>query len=113
MSAAFSKCQRCGCPARGKAGSPDARLLKHATAGVCVDCGVVLFLQRVGNMHGGIERLLPPGFDVRQAFSLPHVQEQFAAVMKAGHADARPDEINWERVIELWDLQPPAKSTLF
>jgi hypothetical protein len=39
----------------------------------------------------------------------PHVQQQFARVMKAGNADATPEEINWQRVVENWNL-PFAKA---
>lgn len=47
------------------------------------------------------------------ALELPHVREQFEAVMRAGAAEAMPDEIDWARVIALWDIAPGAKGTLF
>jgi hypothetical protein len=47
-----TRCERCGCEAHGSpTQNPDARLLRRAVKGVCVDCGVVLFLQRLNNMH--------------------------------------------------------------
>jgi hypothetical protein len=33
-----------------------------------------------------------------------HVQAQFARLMQAGNADAKPEEINWQNVIDHWDL---------
>ena len=46
------------------------------------------------------------------ALRLPHVREQFTRVMEAGKADAKPDEINWDRVIELWNIKPKCEGTL-
>ena len=106
---ASTNCERCGRPARGASGNPDARLLRRAQTGVCVECGVVLFLQRLANMStkGTIDFALPDGL------RLPHVQEQFAKVLEVGKADARAEDINWERVIELWDTQPKDPGILF
>lgn len=103
------KCQRCGCLANGTpSAKPDARMLRHATAGVCIECAVVLFIQRLSNMHvPGAFRGLP------ESLRLPHVQEQFAAVMRAGNAEASPEEVDWDRVIEVWSIEPAAKDTLF
>jgi len=41
-------------------------------------------------------------------------QPQFVeAVMRAGNAEASPDEVDWDRVIEVWSAESPAKETLF
>lgn len=102
-------CKRCGCAARGGDGNPDARMLRRARTGVCVDCGVVLFLQKLSNMHvaGAVDQALP------DALRLPHVRAQFVRVIAAGRADAQPGEIDWERVIELWDIEPKTTGVLF
>ena len=102
-------CERCGRAAQGGSGNPDARMLRRAKSGVCVDCGVVLFLQCLSNMHvpGSVDAALP------HALRLPHVREQFVRVMAAGGADANPDEINWDRVISLWDIEPEDTGLLF
>jgi len=39
----------------------------------------------------------------------PWVREQFAAIMRAGSADAEADEINWNLIVENWDLPFPNK----
>ena len=96
-------CQRCGRAAQGGDGNPDARMMRRAQTGMCVDCATVVFLQRLENTGG---HLLPKGETWATALRLPHVQKQFAAVMAAAKADAKPDEIDWDRVIELWDLVP-------
>lgn len=105
-----TECQRCGRPARGGTGSPDARLLRRAQTGVCVECGVVEFLQRLDAMHGG---KLFSQHGPAAALRLPHVQQQFAATMAAGHSDATFAEIDWERVIEVWDIAPARTDELF
>lgn len=105
-----SHCKRCGRPVRGSKGSPGARMLRRAKVGFCVECGIVNFLQQLGNMYGG--GLLESG-NVAEALRLPHVQAQFAAALKAGHSDATPEEIDWERVIDVWDVAPPESGVLF
>ena len=44
-----------------------------------------------------------------QSLAYPHIQEQFAGIMRAGMADAMPDEIGWELIVENWDLPFPKK----
>lgn len=105
-----SKCDRCGCNARGApTKKPEAQLLRRAVKGVCVNCGIVLFLQRLTNAHvaGTVGSHLPG------ALKLPHIQEQFEAVMRAGSAEVMPDEIDWDRVIALWDVAPAPRDSLF
>ena len=33
----------------------------------------------------------------------PDVQKMFTEVMVSGNADANPEEIDWERVVNLWN----------
>ncbi len=75
-------------------------LLKHATrpetSGYCPDCGVTDFFKNQS----------PLGQLIRDKDMLlaSHVQTQFAKLMLTGNADARPEEINWQRVHDNWDL---------
>ncbi len=85
--------------------------MRRARKGNCADCAVIVFLQQLENMQGG--KLLPPGQTWAEALRLPHAQEQFAVVMRAGNADASPDEIDWDRVISLWDIAPQANGMLW
>jgi len=39
----------------------------------------------------------------------PHIQEQFTGLMRVGLADAQPDEIDWNKIVENWDLPFPHK----
>lgn len=104
-----TSCQRCGVLARGApSAKPDARMFRRATTGVCIECGAVLFVQRLQSMYG------PDTFrGLPESLRLPHVQEQFGALMRAGNSEASPDEIDWERVVEVWSVEPAAKETLF
>ena len=102
-------CRRCGRPALGSSdGSPNALVYKRAMKGECTECHAVVILKGLNEMHGGM--LFKDG---PECLRLPHIQEQFAAVMKAGMADASPDEINWEGVIALWDAVADKPKGLF
>jgi hypothetical protein len=40
---------------------------------------------------------------------MPHLQEIFTNIMRAGFADAIPDEIDWQRIVDNWELPFPKK----
>jgi ribosomal protein S27AE len=105
-------CSRCGAACKlADSTTEDARLLKHATkpetSGFCPDCGVTDFFKHHSplamlmeqNPLGGKKMLL----DVR-------VQEHFSKLLEAGNADASPQEINWQRVYDNWELPFPKVS---
>lgn len=97
-------CSRCGslCKIGPKPGE-DARLLKRATkkeakTGLCTNCAATAFLMTVepimyGLDKNGVKTLL----DSR-------VQKQISAIMKSGKADADFSEINWQLVVDNWEL---------
>lgn len=99
------ECQRCGEPCR-LSGPPskNAKMLRFAEGpGLCVNCAV----------HDWLRNTYPP--NILLAHSGPkvllftHIQEQFAEIMRIGFADAKPDEIDWNRIVENWDLPFPHK----
>ncbi|MFB0523950.1 MAG: hypothetical protein ACETVZ_00290 [Phycisphaerae bacterium] len=99
-------CERC--EARCKIDSlrnPDAKILRHSKEpkGLCVNCAV----------HDWLRNTYPPNILLAQSgpkiLLYPHIQKQFAEIMRSGFADAKPDEIDWERIIENWDLPFPNK----
>jgi hypothetical protein len=103
-------CSRCGrvCVVRGP-GKEDATLLRLAETpenGLCVDCSATSFLKSIPII---VELLDEKGPDGPKAFLSPHMQEQFADLMRAGHADAKPEEINWENVVAHWPLPMPGE----
>lgn len=98
LAGAEGACERCNVPLRVAGGrNVEARMLRLAKTqkGYCIDCAVRAWFYC---MRDTFRDLRPE--DLR----LPHVQQQTALVMKAAGADARPEEITWERVIANWDL---------
>lgn len=98
-----SSCQRCGYgPLVGADGNPNARLMRHAHAGLCASCAVTEFLKMIPTTAMAVQR------NGVEMFRNPDVQAQFARIMQSGQADAGPSEIDWERVITNWDKPDPA-----
>ena len=79
-------------------GNPAARLLKRATAGCCADCSITAFLRTMPPLSELLEVQGP------QVLLNPIVQQQVARILASGQADARPEEIDWARVVENWEL---------
>jgi len=103
MPTVIVNCPRCGVPCRASsAGHDDARLLRRAPKGFCANCAVTEFLMSVETIRDGIERR-----GVGQALSNLAVREGFTQLMKIGHADMRPEEIDWEKIIDNWQLPFP------
>lgn len=66
--------------------------------GLCVNCAVHDFLRNCYPINMMLARSGPAGL------LLEHIQEQFAAVMKVAMADATPPEIDWQLIVDNWDL---------
>ena len=105
-------CSRCGMPCKlAASATEDARLLKHATrlemSGYCPDCAVTDFFKNRSHLAELME-MNPIG---KKMLLDPRVQQQFADILQAGNADAQPQEINWQRVHDNWELpfQKPRK----
>jgi len=94
------ECKRCGLPCRlsGQPGEK-AKMLRFAQGpGLCVNCAVHDWLRNTYPVNLIFTTLSP------DALRLEHIQQQFAGIMRAGFADASPDEIDWEAIITNWDL---------
>jgi len=82
-----------------------ARMLRRSKEpkGLCINCAV----------HDWLRNTYPPNILLAQSgpkiLLYPHIQKQFAELMRAGFADAKPDEIDWNRIVENWDLPFPKK----
>ena len=118
MGDTLTSCQRCERPARGRTGSPDARIMRRAKKGDCAECSIVLFLKKMDIMHGGAFFGTPTDCASRGPSSphkpadvlrLPHIQEQIGRLLKAGMSDATLGDIDFERVIEVWDIVDDTK----
>ncbi len=97
----ITNCQRCGVRCQvGSPKNPNAKMLRRSKEpkGICVNCAV----------HDWLRNTYPCNMLLAQsgprALALPHIQEQFTGIMRVGMADAMPDEICWELIIENWEL---------
>jgi len=94
-------CERCGAQLKVDAepGSK-AKMLRRSKEpkGLCVNCAV----------HDWLRNTYPPNIILAQSgprvLLFPHIQEQFAEIMRIRFADAKPDEIDWQRIVDNWDL---------
>ena len=104
---ATANCMRCHVRCRTGQGDPRARLLRIAEGpiGYCLNCAVTEWFLSVEPLCDIIKR------DGIEGLKLPHVQQQFAAVMRAGFAQATPDQIDWLEVVANWDLPFPKKKS--
>ena len=97
-------CERCGERCQAVASrNPKAKMLRHSDKGLCVNCAV----------HDWLRNTYPPNILLAQsgpkALLIPHIQQQFAEIMRVGFADAKPDEIDWQKMVDNWELPFPHK----
>ncbi|MDD5327443.1 MAG: hypothetical protein PHY02_06470 [Phycisphaerae bacterium] len=97
----MAHCERCGTPV--KVAGPQnskAKMLRRSKKpkGLCVNCAVHDWLQNTYPVNMILAGSGP------KALVHPHIQKQFTEIMRVGLADAKPDEINWDLIIENWDL---------
>jgi hypothetical protein len=113
--AGLALCQRCGveCRPATQEGNPEALFLRFARRGVCASCGMTQFLKSipVTNMllsSGAVGRSGIPeddqGAGGLAALRHPQIQQQLYVLMDLGHTDARPADVDWERIIAHWNL---------
>jgi hypothetical protein len=104
-----AKCGRCFVPlqVKPKPGSK-AQMLRLAKApkGYCINCAV----------HDWIRHTYPINMQIEanpKLLLVPHIQQMYAEIMRHQRADAMPDEINWEWIVEHWDwpFDKPTKRT--
>lgn len=103
-----ASCSRCGVARKVVETAPeDARLLSHAVlpeaSGSCFDCAVTGFFKNDTLLAQAVE-INPLG---KQMLLDPRVQQQFAGALQAAGADVKPEEINWQRVYDNWELPVP------
>lgn len=103
-------CDRCGdpCMFTGDPGA-EARLMRRSPVakGLCVNCSATAFLKAM--VGPTIDRKAAEAAERGDEHPLlnPKAQESFAAVMLAGKADADPFELDWQSVVDRWDLPFP------
>jgi len=94
------ECKRCGerCRIAGAPGEK-AKMLRFAQGpGLCVNCGV----------HDWLRNTYPPNILLAESgpkvLLSPQIQQQFTEIMRIVFADAKPDEIDWAKIVKNWDL---------
>ena len=96
----IKNCPRCGKECRAeKSGNQNAHPLRKSDNGLCLECAatkVIMSLPSAG--------MFPP-----EALLAPHIRAQFEAVLRAGNADSDAHSVDWNRVVENWDLPFPRK----
>ena len=97
------ECKRCGqrCKVSGPPGKK-AKMLRHSKEpkGLCVNCAVHDWMRNTYPVN----MLLAQSRSGPKSLLCPHIQEQFAGIMRVGFADAKPDEIDWQKIVDNWDL---------
>ncbi len=97
-------CVRCGKPCQpSESKHPGARPFRLAEKGLCENCVVTQFLlsDDVEPLRDGILR------NGIQVLEIPEIQEQFAAMLKVGGSELPAERIDWDVVIEQWNLPFP------
>ena len=101
MNETVVSCKRCAVPCRiGGPANPDAKMLRFLKEGhgLCVNCAVHDFLRHCYPANMMLARSGPAGL------LLEHIQNCFADIMKVALADATPPEIDWQLIVDNWDL---------
>ena len=101
-----TNCLRCKVKCQvSSAKNPDAKMLRRSKEpkGFCVNCAVHNWLRNTYPVNMLLAQSGP------QSLAYPHIQEQFAGIMRSQMADAMPDEIGWDLIVENWDLPFPHK----
>jgi len=80
------------------------RVTKVSPTAMCATCAMTAFIKSVETFRYGIER------NGVRMFLDPMVQGQFAALLQ-GYGDATPGEINWQALVENWDLPMPSSKS--
>jgi hypothetical protein len=101
-------CLRCAVPCRTGKPDPEARILQisEGPCGYCVNYDVTWFFMSTRPLLELIKGADGENMGVN-ALRLPHIQEQFAAVMRAGFAQVPPEAIDWLEIIANWYLPFP------
>jgi len=97
----YCQCERCGVRLQvGPAPGSEAKLLRRSKVpkGFCVNCAA----------HNFLRNTYPPNIQLAESgpkiLLYPIIQEKFADIMRTGLSDAAPDEIDWQRIVDNWEL---------
>ena len=94
-------CSRCGVAVKvAPVPGSKARMLRKAATpkGLCINCATQDELRHLYPANLILARSGP------QCLALPHIQQQFEAILRSAGTDASPGEIDWAKVAANWDL---------
>lgn len=96
-------CQRCGTRCLvAPVANQRARPFRYADGnGQCTACIVAEFLKTT--MSHALDAM-DAGTNIKEVLRAPHIQEGFSQILKVGCSELAGEEIDWEAVIEKWDL---------
>ena len=104
ISPIIKPCSRCGKPCQpGQSHNLEARPFRRAEKGLCETCVVTQFLlsDDVEPLRDGVFR---NGIEVLRN---PVIQKQFERILKAGRSELPAENIDWDMVIDQWELPFP------
>ena len=102
-------CERCRARCRAsESGNPKAKMLRRSNVpkGLCVNCATHDWLRNTYPCNMILDDSGPT------ILLHPTVREQFAEIMRGAMADAKPGEINWNLIVENWELPFAKKAKL-
>ena len=101
----MTSCGRCGKPCKqGENKNLKAKPFRRAKEGYCPNCAVTQFLLSIETLRDG---LVKNGLELLRN---PVVQKQFSQLLRIGKSELPAKEINWDIVINQWDLPFPRGS---
>ena len=103
-------CPRCSKPCRvsdrpSRSDAKPLRLAKSAHEGLCANCAITAFILSVETLAYAVKLNGP-----KKTLLMPEAQAGFAELFKVGNADADISEINWQVVVDNWNMPFPAQS---
>ena len=102
----LTTCKRCGKPCKvDPIPGSKATILKRSASpkDYCAACAVHDWLRNTYPVNVLMARSGP------KALALPHIQQQIMGIAQHAGTDATPGDIDWERIIENWELPFPTK----
>jgi hypothetical protein len=108
-----TNCLRCGKPCRTGTPAPESQAIMEASKGYCTDCMVTRFLLGIESVRNMVEGTPASGRDLvaarrglgPQAFRLPHIQQAMNTILNWTQLSGT--RVDWEQVIEKWNLPWP------
>jgi hypothetical protein len=104
----ITECLRCRKTAIRRKGNDAAQPFKYAEdQGYCPECVVTEWL-RDGPLQEVVEMVIAR--DGLKPFLSEPIQRQFTALLETGNSDLKGLEVDWPRLVQIWELPFPKKT---